>query len=113
MSHSYPFGALENQDAVQLAYGKTLYAIIALGDESYMETYMNISEIKQTDQSASLYFIGTCTGNLGWKYDKCFLRDHNIGAHYNNHYLFHDIEDAEAYLKYAKQYTSYPSRRSY
>ena len=109
MTHSYPFGAMENAMAVLLAQDKTVYAVHGLGDCSAIQTFMNISEIKQAEYDTSaLYVNGKCFGELGWSNDRCYLRDYNIGAHYNDKYLFHDIEDAEAYFEYAKHNTSRP-----
>jgi len=109
MTHKYPFGALETTDAARYAENKTLYAVLGLGQQSSMEINMRISELKLTSHG-TLYFTSTIENGIGWEDGRCHLMDHNIGAHYNNHYLFHDIEDAQAYLSWAKENTTFPKR---
>lgn len=109
--HKYPFGAIESEEPILLGLlGQTLYGVHGLGSRSFLTVMSNVCELETIELSHSLgsvrkmaYTDVTRDGDP-WDND-CCLGDFNIGAHHNNHYLFHDRADAEAYLAHAKEHT--------
>ena len=112
MTHKYPFGAIESEEPILLGLlGQTLYGVHGLGSNSFLSEMSNVRELKTVE----LQYTGgsirkmsyTDTTRSGDPWDtECCLGDFNIGAHHNCHYLFHNREDAEAYLLWAKENTA-------
>lgn len=96
MTHFYPQGAIQTVEEANRYVGHTLYAIRGLGSSSWMEEELPTG------------YAYSSTSNSHIMPDKgmgIFLGDRNIGCHHNQHYLFHNKPDAEAYLAYAKTQT--------
>lgn len=104
MTHKYPFGAIESEKPILMGLlGQTLYGVHGLGSSSFLTEMRNVRNLHSTKNSGFRA--------IEWTYSdedldsRSCLGDFNIGAHHNHHYLFHNREDAEAYLAYAKENT--------
>lgn len=116
MTHKYPFGAIESEEPLLLGLlGQTLYGVHGLGPSSFlseMRNVRNLHTVKFEHSSYSARFFD-------WTYpdedlnSSSALGDLNIGAHHNHHYLFHNREDAEAYLAWARENTPAIGRDSW
>lgn len=110
MTHKYPFGAIEDEKAILLnLLGKTLYGVHGLGKSSFLTEMRNVRNLHTVD----FKLIGGSARFFDWEYHdglktNSSLGDFNIGAHHNRHYLFHNREDAEAYLAWARENTEAP-----
>ena len=106
MTHNYPYGAIESEQSLILGLlGQTLYGVHGLGSSSFLTVMRNVRNLHTTpfiDGSQGFRRIEYTVVNRGdpWESGRC-LGDFNIGHHHNNHYLFHNREDADAYLAWA------------
>lgn len=108
MSHQYPFGAIENEGPLLFGLmGQTLYSVHGLGARSFITMMSNVRNLSTNNSNfRRIEYDADYSGN-NWKTSLC-LGDFNIGAHHNDHYIFHNREDAEAYLAWAKVNTAGP-----
>ena len=115
MTHKYPFGAIESEQPLLMGLlGQTLYGVHGLGSSSWLTVMENVRnlhtvEFKYMGGSARFFEYTDVTHGDPWDTTSC-LGDFNIDAHHNDHYLFHQREDAEAYLAWAKENTAEPRR---
>jgi hypothetical protein len=103
MTHKYPFGAIESEQPLLMGLlGQTLYGVHGLGSSSFLTVMQNCRNLH-----TSVFSDGSPGfRRIEYTYDDawdtgCCLGDFNIDAHHNQHYLFHNREDAEAYLAWA------------
>jgi len=108
MTHKYPFGAIESEEPLLLGLlGQTLYGVHGLGPSSYLSEMRNVRNL----HTVEFEYMGGSARFFEWTYpdedlnSSSALGDLNIGSHHNHHYLFHNREDAEAYLAWAKENT--------
>jgi len=104
MTHNYPFGAIESEKPILFGLlGKTLYGVHGLGSASFMTEMKNVRNLHTNDSGFREieYDVDSSYSSETFKSSGC-LGDLNIGAHHNDHYLFHDLADAEVYLAWAK-----------
>lgn len=111
MTHKYPFGAIESEQPLLLGLlGQTLYGVHGLGSSSWLTVMGNCRNLHTSvfsDGSTGFRRIEYTVGDRDDPWDSgCCLGDFNIGQHHNDHYLFHNREDAEAYLAWAKENTA-------
>ena len=107
MTIKFPYGAIENERPLILGLlGQTLYAVHGLGESSYITAMYNTRNLHTNGSGfrAIEYDTDSTYSNERWKSSSC-LGDLNIGAHHNDHFLFHCKEDAEAYLAWARTNT--------
>lgn len=115
MAHKYPFGAIESEEPILLGLlGQTLYGVHGLGSSSWLTVMQNVRNLHTSvfsDGSTGFRRIEYTDVTHGdpWDNTSC-LGDFNIDAHHNDHYLFHQREDAEAYLAWARENTAEPRR---
>lgn len=111
MTHRYPFGAIENEGPLLFGLmGQTLYGVHGLGPSSFTTVMSNVRNLTTNTSGFRCieYDVNRPKDTLR---SGCCLGDFNIGAHHNAHYIFHNREDADAYLAWAKENTqSYPSK---
>lgn len=103
MTHRYPFGAIESEKPILFGLlGKTLYGVHGLGSASFMTEMKNVRNLHTNGSGFREieYDVDSSYNSDTFKSSGC-LGDLNIGHHHNDHYLFHDRADAEAYLEYA------------
>ena len=112
MTHKYPYGAIENEAGLLFGMlGKTLYGVHGLGSKSFLTVMENVRNLHTTtfyDGSPDfrrIEYTDVRYDNGSWV-SGCCLGDFNIGKHHNSHYLFHNREDAEAYLAWARKHTA-------
>lgn len=112
MTHKYPFGAIESEEPLLLGLlGQTLYGVHGLGSSSYLTVMSNVRNLHTSvfsDGSPGfrrIEYTDVTHENDPWDNTSC-LGDLNIGEHHNQHYLFHQREDAEAYLAWALENTA-------
>lgn len=110
--HKYPFGAIESEEPIVLGLlGQTLYGVHGLGSSSFLTVMSNVRNLETIKLSYTggtirkMAYTDVTRENDPWDTD-CCLGDFNIGAHHNHHYLFHNREDAEAYLLWARENTA-------
>lgn len=100
--YEYPLGAIETE--VQILPGQTLYGVHGLGSSSFLTVMENVRNLHTN--SLGYRKIEYTVGDRDDPWDsECCLGDFNILHHHNQHYLFHNRKDAEAYLAYAKENT--------
>ena len=106
MTHKYPFGAIESEEPILLGLlGQTLYGVHGLGSSSFLTVMENVRNLHTN--SSGFRKIEYTVGDRDSHWDSsCCLGDFNILHHHNDHYLFHNREDAEAYLLWAKENTA-------
>jgi len=111
MPHQYPYGAIESEKPLLFGLmGQTLYAVHGLGKQSSMHEMQNVRNLHTIANGSRVIhydYQSTYGGDILETY--LHLTDFNIGAHYNDHYIFHTLEDADAYLSWAKKNTRDPS----
>lgn len=100
--HQYPFGAIETVESMQSCMGRDLYLVHGVGQNSSLQVAantrnMHVYRFKVVDYES---WRVECNAHGGF-----FLTDFNIGGHYNSNYVFHEREDAESYLAWARQNT--------
>lgn len=97
---THPFGAIETVEELAQHIGKTLYKVYGLGEGSFIYPIHKIQAVESNRFGDKVlpYFSYDNSGH-------CHPGDMNIEGHCNSHYLFFDIQDAEAYLEYAKTNT--------
>lgn len=107
MSHKYPYGAIESEKPLIFGLmGQTLYAVHGLGTKSYIHEMQNVRNLHTLSNGSRVIrydYKSTYYGTI--METELHLTDFNIGEHYNDHYFFHTLEDADAYLSWAKKYT--------
>lgn len=109
--HKYPFGAIESEEPILLGLlGQTLYGVHGLGSSSFLTVMSNVRDLSTVELSYTggtirkMAYTDVTRENDSWDTD-CCLGDFNIGHHHNDHYLFHNRADAEAYLAWARENT--------
>ena len=106
--HKYPFGAIESEEPILLGLlGQTLYGVHGLGSSSYLTVMSNVRNLHTNGSGfrAIEYDVhSSYSMGAAHKSSSC-LGDFNIGHHHNDHYLFHNRADAEAYLAWARENT--------
>ena len=110
MPHKYPYGAIESEKPLLFGLmGQTLYAVHGLGTKSYIHEMQNVRNLHTiADGSRVIDYEYQSTYVGGIRETHLHLTDFNIGEHYNDHYIFHTREDADAYLSWAKKNTRDP-----
>ena len=110
MPHEYPCGAIQSESSLLFGLlGQTLYAVLGLGTRSYiheMQNVRNLHTIYNESRVIEYDYQSDYSGAI--RATELHLSDFNIGAHYNDHYIFHTREDADAYLSWAKKTTRDP-----
>lgn len=100
--HKYPFGAVESEKSLLLGLlGKTLYGVHGLGSNSFLTVMENIQNLHTNSSFRCIEYTDATNPNDTYE-TSCCLGDFNIGAHHNDHYIFHTREDANTYLAWAK-----------
>ena len=101
MVHFYPQGAIQTNNELNRYAGCILYAVHGLGSHSFLSEYkIHPQAVVEYDDDPS-YKIATMA-LVGDRQMFC-PGDCNVEKHHNQHYLFYNKEDADAYLAYAKQ----------
>jgi len=105
----YPAGAVQTiEEALKLQIGQDAYIVHGLGRQSFLSHYKIIKPEFHSlsfPQRWAIFFKARYADEK--KLTTSFsLGDCNIGAHHNHHFLFLELELAEAYLAHAKVNTS-------
>lgn len=92
--HFYPQGAIQTVEQLFAAYDQQAFKVYGLGVHSFLQ---------EVTVPAMIYNGGIDCWFGGDRFgDRIASGDLNIGKHHNEHYLFLNRADAEAYLAYAK-----------
>lgn len=98
---NYPIGAVSTEnDLLMMMLAGEVYKVYALGKSSVIRHYTKLRDLRKDSDGARVFTFSEQLSTYGEFSENCYLGDCNIGAHYNNHYLFRRIEDAQAYLEY-------------
>lgn len=108
---NYPYGAVQNHEALRflIAQQTPLFVVHGLGECSYLTEIgcgVSIEDERLENLKTTITKLNTRGGKSYCDY--VCLADVNIDENCNNHFMFHEKEDAEAYLKWAMDHTNTP-----